>query len=476
MADNISKNYALNIEVSVDSSSLDSLKNIQQQKSVEPDIIKNYQLPQGMREPDDDVYDRFCMKLAKTTEAAERNAIAITRNPSNGQNPSIEDISRKVSDLIGKVEDIKNELVRRDDFKRSEHSSNASNLANSDISKNVAIQIVKIFNEAIERNIAKPFGNSMMSSNDNKKDNGGDNGGGLSIENSSSLAKNIESTTGKRVSIQERKMGSGYSGEYDHASQTITINSNLSGNNKLLALNHESVHPVQESISYTNNNLLAMANSKTEDIKKKSAEYVNEYLTNTVALIKTAMAHGNDRNSITDIVNKYNETVKGKSGIIIKDINKFINVISKISELNINPEVFLTKLSDDIMKLSKGDMTTLGSAAIAKKIPIGQDGTFDKKDLHRLKTLKNENGHRVSAADIASHNMAYEIFGHLDTLRGSSNIGNKRDILRFASKEIGSMSNFGVQIINPNRMAEINDLRMQYNGFDSIKSRVLDST
>ncbi len=476
MADNISKNYALNIEVSVDSSSLDSLKNIQQQKSVEPDIIKNYQLPQGMREPDDDVYDRFCMKLAKTTEAAERNAIAITRNPSNGQNPSIEDISRKVSDLIGKVEDIKNELVRRDDFKRSEHSLNASNLANSDISKNVAIQIVKIFNEAIERNIAKPFGNSMMSSNDNKKANGGDNGGGVSIENSSSLAKNIESTTGKRVSIQERKMGSGYSGEYDHASQTITINSNLSGNNKLLALNHESVHPVQESISYTNNNLLAMANSKTEDIKKKSAEYVNEYLTNTVALIKTAMAPGNDRNSIIDIVNKYNETVKGKSGIIIKDINKFINVISKISELNINPEVFLTKLSDDIMKLSKGDMTTLGSAAIAKKIPIGQDGTFDKKDLHRLKTLKNENGHRVSAADIASHNMAYEIFGHLDTLRGSSNIGNKRDILRFASKEIGSMSNFGVQIINPNRMAEINDLRMQYNGFDSIKSRVLDST
>ena len=476
MADNISKNYALNIEVSVDSSSLDSLKNIQQQKSVEPDIVKNYQLPQGMREPDDDVYDRFCMKLAKTTEAAERNAIAITRNPSNGQHSSVEDISRKVSDLIGKVEDIKNELARRDDFKRSEHSSNASNLANSDISKNVAIQIVKIFNEAIERNIAKPFGNSMMSSNDNKKANGVDNGGGVSIENSSSLAKNIESTTGKRVSIQERKMGSGYSGEYDHASQTITINSNLSGNNKLLALNHESVHPVQESISYTNNNLLAMANSKTEDIKKKSAEYVNEYLTNTVALIKTAMVPGNDRNSITDIVNKYNETVKGKSGIIIKDINKFINVISKISELNINPEVFLTKLSDDIMKLSKGDMTTLGSAAIAKKIPIGQDGTFDKKDLHRLKTLKNENGHRVSAVDVASHNMAYEIFGHLDTLRGSSNIGNKRDILRFASKEIGSMSNFGVQIINPNRMAEINDLRMQYNGFDSIRGRVLDST
>lgn len=128
MADDVSKKYALNIEVNVDSSSLNNLKNIQ-----EP----SFQITSSHQE---DVFE----KLYDSPKVQSKQTQQIQHSLGD-----IKELSTKLSEMSNKVDGIKSELEKRDTSRHSEHITNASNLATSDIARSVAVQIMSAINDGI---------------------------------------------------------------------------------------------------------------------------------------------------------------------------------------------------------------------------------------------------------------------------------------------------------------------------------------
>ena len=459
MADDVSKKYALNIEVSVDSSSLNNLKNIQ-----EPTIQH-----QVSHQPDpSDVFEQ----LFENTPTRINNSGS--QNVSLGE---IKELSNKLTEISGKVDGIKQELEKRDTAKHSEHTSNASNLATSDIARSVAIQIMSAINDGISPVLSSGmFKTSHMSAGEIQTDSKS------GQVDSSAIQKKIAATTGKKVTVHESQMPSGEYGEYEHGSQAITINSGKSTPVKKLALNHEATHTVQEAKGYTGNTQLFHANANTSEFDRNQSKYVNEYLTNTAAIIRTALADGLDESSLKHAVEAYKNAISKTSGVVIKDIKSFTDTILKMSSLNISPETFMSNFGNDVVGLGNNGMTNLSKAAALAGYHTKSDGSIRNQNGkivsdNQLLRLTDIDGKRINQSDIASHRMAYFVSNSANTLRGASKFNGRNAFLRSAGAEFSNMSDFGVQFMPAERLERINS-RRQWQGlsYSDLQRRVRENT
>ena len=460
MADDVSKKYALNIEVNVDSSSLNNLKNIQ-----EP----SFQTTQSHQEDGYDVFERLLNESQKVQN----------KQPQQSQNSlgDIKELSTKLSEISNKVDGIKSELEKRDTSRHSEHIVSASNLATSDIARSVAIQIMSAINDGISPVLSSGmFKTSHMSAGEIQTDSKS------GQVDSSAIQKKIAATTGKKVTVHESQMPSGEYGEYEHGSQTITINSGKSTPVKKLALNHEATHTVQEAKGYTGNTQLFYANANTSEFDRNQSRYVNEYLTNTAAIIRTALADGLDESSLKQAVEAYKNAISKTSGVVIRDVKSFTDMISKISSLNISPETFMSTLGNDVVGIGLERSTTLSRAAQLAGYHTKSDGTIRNQEgkivpEKQLLGLTDDNGRRISQIDIASHRMAHFISGSANTLRGASKFNGRNAFLRSAGAEFFNMSDFGIQFMPAQRLEAINS-RRQWQGlsYSDLQRRVRENT
>lgn len=456
MADDVSKKYALNIEVNVDSSSLNNLKNIQ-----EP----SFQTTSSHQE---DVFE----KLFDSPKAQSKQAQQTQHSLGD-----IKELSTKLSEISNKVDGIKSELEKRDTSRHSEHITNASNLATSDIARSVAVQIMSAINDGISPVLSSGmFKTSHMSAGETQTYS-------KSCQvDSSGIQKKIAATTGKRVTVHESQMPSGEYGEYEHSSQAITINSGKSTPVKKLALNHEATHTVQEAKGYTGNTQLFHANANTSEFYRNQSKYVNEYLTNTAAIIRTALADGLDESSLKQAVEAYKNAISKTSGVVIKDINHFTDTILKMSSLNISPETFMSNFGNDVVGLGNNGMTNLSKAAALVGYHTKSDGSIRSQNGkiisdNKLLRLTDEDGKRINQSDIASHRMAYFVSNSANTLRGASKFNGRNAFLRSAGTEFFNMSDFGIQFMPAERLEMINS-RRQWQGlsYSDIQRRIRENT
>lgn len=460
MADDVSKKYALNIEVNVDSSSLNNLKNIQ-----EP----SFQTTPSHQEDGYDVFERLLNESSKVQN----------KQPQQSQNSlgDIKELSTKLSEISSKVDGIKSELEKRDTSRHSEHITNASNLATSDIARSVAIQIMSAINDGISPVLSSGmFKTSHMSAGEIQTDSKS------GQVDSSGIQKKIAATTGKKVTVHESQMPSGEYGEYEHGSQTITINSGKSTPVKKLALNHEATHTVQEAKGYTGNTQLFHANANTSEFDRNQSKYVNEYLTNTAAIIRTALADGLDESSLRQAVKAYENAISKTSGVVIKDIKSFTDMILKMSSLNVSPETFIANFGNDVVGLGNNGMTNLSRAAIIAGYHIKSDGSIRNQNGklvsdNQLLRLTDEDGKRINQSDIASHRMAYFVSNSANTLRGASKFNGRNAFLRSAGTEFFNMGDFGIQFMPAERLERINS-RRQWQGlsYSDLQRRVRENT
>ena len=459
MADDVSKKYALNIEVNVDSSSLNNLKNIQ-----EP----SFQTTPSHQE---DAYDVF-EKLFDSPKSQSKQ----TQQPQHSLG-DIKELSTKLSDISNKVDGIKSELEKRDTSRHSEHIVSASNLATSDIARSVAVQIMSAINDGISPVLSSGmFKTSHMSAGEIQADSKS------GQVDSSGIQKKIAATTGKKVTVHESQMPSGEYGEYEHGSQTITINSGKSTSVKKLALNHEATHTVQEAKGYTGNTQLFHANANTSEFDRNQSKYVNEYLTNTAAIIRTALADGLDESSLKQAIEAYKNAISKTSGVAIKDIKSFTDMILKMSSLNISPETFMANFGNDVVGLGRSGKTNLSRAAAIAGYHIKSDGSIRNQNGklvsdNQLLRLTDENGKRINQSDIVSHKMAYFVSNSANTLRGASKFNGRNAFLRSAGMEFFNMSDFGIQFMPAERLERINS-RRQWQGlsYSDIQRRVRENT
>lgn len=460
MADDVSKKYALNIEVNVDSSSLNNLKNIQ-----EP----SFQTTPNHQEDAYDVFEKlFDSPKVQNKQTQPQHSLG-----------DIKELSTKLSEISNKVDGIKSELEKRDTSRHSEHIVNASNLATSDIARSVAVQIMSAINDGISPVLSSGmFKTSHMSAGEVQTDS---KSGQI---DSSGIQKKIAATTGKKVTVHESQMPSGEYGEYEHGSQVITINSGKSTPVKKLALNHEATHTVQEAKGYTGNTQLFHANANTPEFDRNQSRYVNEYLTNTAAIIRTALADGLDESSLKQAVEAYKNAIYKTSGVVIKDIKSFTETILKMSSLNISPETFMANFGNDVVGLGLGDngITNLSKAAMLAGYHIKSDGSIRNQNGklvsdNQLLRLTDENGKRINQSDIVSHRMAYFVSNSANTLRGASKFNGRNAFLRSAGTEFFNMSDFGVQFMPAERLERINS-RRQWQGlsYSDIQRRVRENT
>ena len=456
MADDVSKKYALNIEVNVDSSSLNNLKNIQ-----EP----SFQITSSHQE---DVFE----KLFDSPKVQSKQTQQIQHSLGD-----IKELSTKLSEISNKVDGIKSELEKRDTSRHSEHITNASNLATSDIARSVAVQIMSAINDGISPVLSSGmFKTSHMSAGETQTYS---KSGQI---DSSGIQKKIAATTGKKVTVHESQMSNGEYGEYEHSSQAITINSGKSTPVKKLALNHEATHTVQEAKGYTGNTQLFHANANTSEFYRNQSKYVNEYLTNTAAIIRTALAYGLDESSLKQAVEAYKNAISKTSGVVIKDINHFTDTILKMSSLNISPETFMSNFGNDVVGLGNNGMTNLSKAAALVGYHTKSDGSIRNQNGkiisdNKLLRLTDEDGKRINQSDIASHRMAYFVSNSANTLRGASKFNGRNAFLRSAGTEFFNMSDFGIQFMPAERLEMINS-RRQWQGlsYSDIQRRIRENT
>lgn len=456
MADDVSKKYALNIEVNVDSSSLNNLKNIQ-----EP----SFQITSSHQE---DVFE----KLYDSPKVQSKQTQQIQHSLGD-----IKELSTKLSEMSNKVDGIKSELEKRDTSRHSEHITNASNLATSDIARSVAVQIMSAINDGISPILSSGmFKTSHMSAGDTQTYS---KSGQI---DSSGIQKKIAATTGKKVTVHESQMSDGEYGEYEHSSQSITINRSKSTPVKNLALNHEATHTVQEAKGYTGNTQLFHANANTSEFYRNQSKYVNEYLTNTAAIIRTALTHGLDEPSLKQAVEAYENAISKTSGVVIKDIKSFTDTILKMSSLNISPETFMSNFGNDVVGLGNNGMTNLSKAAALVGYHTKSDGSIRNQNGkiisdNKLLRLTDEDGKRINQSDIASHRMAYFVSNSANKLRGVSKFNGMNAFLRSAGTEFLNMSDFGIQFMPEERLERINS-RRQWQGlsYSDIQRRIRENT
>ena len=456
MADDVSKKYALNIEVNVDSSSLNNLKNIQ-----EP----SFQITSSHQE---DVFE----KLYDSPKVQSKQTQQIQHSLGD-----IKELSTKLSEMSNKVDGIKSELEKRDTSRHSEHITNASNLATSDIARSVAVQIMSAINDGISPVLSSGmFKTSHMSAGETQTYS---KSGQI---DSSGIQKKIAATTGKKVTVHESQMSNGEYGEYEHSSQSITINRSKSTPVKKLALNHEATHTVQEAKGYTGNTQLFHANANTSEFYRNQSKYVNEYLTNTAAIIRTALTHGLDEPSLKQAVEAYENAISKTSGVVIKDIKSFTDTILKMSSLNISPETFMSNFGNDVVGLGNNGMTNLSKAAALVGYHTKSDGSIRNQNGkiisdNKLLRLTDEDGKRINQSDIASHRMAYFVSNSANKLRGVSKFNGMNAFLRSAGTEFLNMSDFGIQFMPEERLERINS-RRQWQGlsYSDIQRRIRENT
>ena len=456
MADDVSKKYALNIEVNVDSSSLNNLKNIQ-----EP----SFQITSSHQE---DVFE----KLYDSPKVQSKQTQQIQHSLGD-----IKELSTKLSEMSNKVDGIKSELEKRDTSRHSEHITNASNLATSDIARSVAVQIMSAINDGISPVLSSGmFKTSHMSAGETQAYS---KSGQI---DSSGIQKKIAATTGKKVTVHESQMSNGEYGEYEHSSQSITINRSKSTPVKKLALNHEATHTVQEAKGYTGNTQLFHANANTSEFYRNQSKYVNEYLTNTAAIIRTALTHGLDEPSLKQAVEAYENAISKTSGVVIKDIKSFTDTILKMSSLNISPETFMSNFGNDVVGLGNNGMTNLSKAAALVGYHTKSDGSIRNQNGkiisdNKLLRLTDEDGKRINQSDIASHRMAYFVSNSANKLRGVSKFNGMNAFLRSAGTEFLNMSDFGIQFMPEERLERINS-RRQWQGlsYSDIQRRIRENT
>lgn len=456
MADDVSKKYALNIEVNVDSSSLNNLKNIQ-----EP----SFQITSSHQE---DVFE----KLFDSPKAQSKQTQQIQHSLGD-----IKELSTKLSEISNKVDGIKSELEKRDTSRHSEHITNASNLATSDIARSVAVQIMSAINDGISPVLSSGmFKTSHMSAGETQTY------GKSGQIDSYGIQKKIAATTGKKVTVHESQMSNGEYGEYEHSSQSITINRSKSTPVKKLALNHEATHTVQEAKGYTGNTQLFHANANTSEFYRNQSKYVNEYLTNTAAIIRTALTHGLDEPSLKQAVEAYENAISKTSGVVIKDIKSFTDTILKMSSLNISPETFMSNFGNDVVGLGNNGMTNLSKAAALVGYHTKSDGSIRNQNGkiisdNKLLRLTDEDGRRINQSDIASHKMAYFVSNSTNKLRGVSKFNGINAFLRSAGTEFLNMSDFGIQFMPEERLERINS-RRQWQGlsYSDIQRRIRENT
>lgn len=456
MADDVSKKYALNIEVNVDSSSLNNLKNIQ-----EP----SFQITSSHQE---DVFE----KLYDSPKVQSKQTQQIQHSLGD-----IKELSTKLSEMSNKVDGIKSELEKRDTSRHSEHITNASNLATSDIARSVAVQIMSAINDGISPVLSSGmFKTSHMSAGETQAYS---KSGQI---DSSGIQKKIAATTGKKVTVHESQMSNGEYGEYEHSSQSITINRSKSTPVKKLALNHEATHTVQEAKGYTGNTQLFHANANTSEFYRNQSKYVNEYLTNTAAIIRTALTNGLDEPSLKQAVEAYENAISKTSGVVIKDIKSFTDTILKMSSLNISPETFMSNFGNDVVGLGNNGMTNLSKAAALVGYHTKSDGSIRNQNGkiisdNKLLRLTDEDGKRINQSDIASHRMAYFVSNSANKLRGVSKFNGMNAFLRSAGAEFLNMSDFGIQFMPEERLERINS-RRQWQGlsYSDIQRRIRENT
>lgn len=456
MADDVSKKYALNIEVNVDSSSLNNLKNIQ-----EP----SFQITSSHQE---DVFE----KLYDSPKVQSKQTQQIQHSLGD-----IKELSTKLSEMSNKVDGIKSELEKRDTSRHSEHITNASNLATSDIARSVAVQIMSAINDGISPILSSGmFKTSHMSAGDTQTYS---KSGQI---DSPGIQKKIAATTGKKVTVHESQMSDGEYGEYEHSSQSITINRSKPTPVKNLALNHEATHTVQEAKGYTGNTQLFHANANTSNFYRNQSKYVNEYLTNTAAIIRTALTHGLDEPSLKQAVEAYENAISKTSGVVIKDIKSFTDTILKMSSLNISPETFMSNFGNDVVGLGNNGMTNLSKAAALVGYHTKSDGSIRNQNGkiisdNKLLRLTDEDGKRINQSDIASHRMAYFVSNSANKLRGVSKFNGMNAFLRSAGTEFLNMSDFGIQFMPEERLERINS-RRQWQGlsYSDIQRRIRENT
>ena len=456
MADDVSKKYALNIEVNVDSSSLNNLKNIQ-----EP----SFQITSSHQE---DVFE----KLYDSPKVQSKQTQQIQHSLGD-----IKELSTKLSEMSNKVDGIKSELEKRDTSRHSEHITNASNLATSDIARSVAVQIMSAINDGISPVLSSGmFKTSHMSAGETQTYS---KPGQI---DSSGIQKKIAATTGKKVTVHESQMSNGEYGEYEHSSQSITINRSKSTPVKKLALNHEATHTIQEAKGYTGNTQLFHANANTSELYRNQSKYVNEYLTNTAAIIRTALTHGLDEPSLKQAVEAYENAISKTSGVVIKDIKSFTDTILKMSSLNISPETFMSNFGNDVVGLGNNGMTNLSKAAALVGYHTKSDGSIRNQNGkiisdNKLLRLTDEDGKRINQSDIASHRMAYFVSNSANKLRGVSKFNGMNAFLRSAGAEFLNMSDFGIQFMPEERLERINS-RRQWQGlsYSDIQRRIRENT
>ena len=456
MADDVSKKYALNIEVNVDSSSLNNLKNIQ-----EP----SFQITSSHQE---DVFE----KLYDSPKVQSKQTQQIQHSLGD-----IKELSTKLSEMSNKVDGIKSELEKRDTSRHSEHITNASNLATSDIARSVAVQIMSAINDGISPVLSSGmFKTSHMSAGETQAYS---KSGKI---DSSGIQKKIAATTGKKVTVHESQMSNGEYGEYEHSSQSITINRSKSTPVKKLALNHEATHTVQEAKGYTGNTQLFHANANTSEFYRNQSKYVNEYLTNTAAIIRTALTNGLDEPSLKQAVEAYENAISKTSGVVIKDIKSFTDTILKMSSLNISPETFMSNFGNDVVGLGNNGMTNLSKAAALVGYHTKSDGSIRNQNGkiisdNKLLRLTDEDGKRINQSDIASHRMAYFVSNSANKLRGVSKFNGMNAFLRSAGTEFLNMSDFGIQFMPEERLERINS-RRQWQGlsYSDIQRRIRENT
>ena len=476
MADNdVSKNYALNIEVGVDASSLESLKNVK--KSIE-EISSQIAIPSSTADINERNVNQF-FEYQKSILSGKR---PIKEKPEQKQQVKIvekhQDTPSKPDATLEKIlEELKQikDNSSRASQNHAQNTSTAQYTALGDISKQVTVQIIQAFNRAVESisgdNISYM---SSRSGDDTPRKT-------TPIADGGKQSKKVRATTGKSISANVGDLPDGVSALYNHDTHEITVGSHLSGPQRQLAVNHEYNHPVQEKLASTYNNYLAMAKANVSRFMKEGAESVNEFMTNTIALIQTAIQNNGDAGAIKEVVNKYNETVFGRSGVMIKNLRSFTKMIERISSLNVSPETLLSNVGTDIASLSGGHGTVLSRAAMSANYSVKSDGTVRDKNGSivsdkRLMQLRDDSGRRINAQDIASHNMAHYIAGSSGSLKGVDEVGGRKRFLSGASRELLNIGNVGVQYYSQERLEKDNGERMSSPTWYDVQKRIFNAT
>lgn len=482
MADNdISKRYAVNISLDVNSSNLDKLSNVD-------DILSSLDAPntsvssqENNRVTNVDVNtSNIESKLekiisiisSKNTQSKEPINEAVVKAISDSFKSSLLDIIKHVNSVFSlkpaREVDAKAKEVKREPSKNNsdnntgtQGSSLKSDMLPGEGAKN-AIQIVP----------GSTANTALMQSGLMKKIS---NTSGLDVgvvRNSTAVSDGANATTlhSKKPSIHTRR--------------------GLSRIEEYAALPHEYMHVFQQNRMFNTGNFLSNVfgggGSFGNDVIKKA----NEFVTNMIAAVHAALDKNLDSSDFDAVKNIYIKSIKAGSGISNDTTKKAISSIDYLRGLNISPESIGGIIGRDIQGISSKNGTEL-ERAIAnsgrKDISVkdgyiyigkgkGKREATSVDDIYRI-GLKNSDGHAIDRSVIASHFIARGLIGGLGSI--SVPHGGKYSTIamlgygktrRQAADEFSAQSSFGIPFLPKEELRRRFEARNSIASIEQIKS------